>query len=114
MGRTCNDMWQDILQDELQSHDNETVYEAITACGHIQLQDCVQEIGELTLSEDSEIQLAAIWALGEIGGKRSFEILSRLSETIEDEAGRDAIDTALDAASFSLSLATLDLEFDDD
>lgn len=114
MGRTCNEIWQGILQDELQSHDNECVYEAITACGNIQLEDCAQEIGELTLSDDPDIQLAAIWALGEIGGKRAFEILSRLSETVDDDAGRDAIDAALDSASFSLSLAALDLEFDED
>ncbi len=114
MGRTCNEIWQDKLQDELHSQDNECVYEAIIACGHIQLQDCVKEIGELTLSDDREIQLAAIWALGEIGGKKSFEMLTSLSETVDDEEGADAIDAALDSASFSLSLARLDLEFEDD
>lgn len=115
MGRTCNEVWQDILLEELDSHDNEYVYEAITACGQIQLKPGVQRIGELTLSEDREIQLAAIWALGEIGGKRAFDILSSLSETVEnDEEGTAAIETALDSASFSLSFAALDLDFDDD
>lgn len=113
MGRTCNKMWQDILQDELENDDNECVYEAITACGQIQLEDGVQRIGELTLSDDREIQLIAIWALGEIGGKRAFEILSSLSETVEDDEGAAAIETALDSASFSLSLASLDFDFDD-
>lgn len=114
MGRTCNEIWQDILLEELGSRDNEYIYEAIMACGQIQLKEGVQRIGELTLSDDREIQLAAIWALGEIGGKQAFNILSGLSETVEnDEEGAAAIETALDAASFSLSFAALDLDFDD-
>ena len=52
MGRTCNQIWRDQLLEELESDNNEYVYEAIRACGHIQVADSVQRIGELALSED--------------------------------------------------------------
>lgn len=113
MGRTCDKSWQDVLLRELNSRDNELVYEAIQACGHIQLEDSVQAIGELILSDDREIRLMSIWALGEIGGKRAFEILSNLADTEEDDEVLDMIDEALDAASFSLSMSALNFGYED-
>ena len=114
MGRSCNRVWREILLDELDSRDNEAVYEAIAACGLIQLEDSVPRIGELALSDDREIQLTAIWALGEIGGKRAFEILSHLDEANEDEEAATVIEEALDTAGFRRSFAALGLGFDED
>ena len=113
MGRSCDKQWRETLLEELAGDDSELVYEAIQACGHIQIEDSLQLIQELALSEDDEIQLMAVWAMGEIGGKRAFDILSRLQETTEDEVLLEAIDEALDAASFSLTMPALDFEFDD-
>lgn len=113
MGRTCDKRWQDVLLSELRGSDNELVYEAVQACGHIQLEDSVQAIGELILSDDREIQLMSIWALGEIGGKRAFEILSNLADTETDDEVLDMIDEALDAASFSLSMSALNFGYED-
>lgn len=114
MGRTCNQIWRDQLLKELENDNNEYVYEAIRACGQIQLADSVPRIGELALSEDQEIQMMAIWSLGEIGGRHAFAILARLEDMIEDENLAAAIDEALDAAGFSLSSASLHLELDDE
>lgn len=113
MGRTCSKVWRDILIGELDSADNELVFEAVTACGQIQLDESVRRVGELVTSDDREIQLAAIWALGEIGGKHAFEILTSLEEIIEDEEAAAVIDEALDAAGFSRSFAALGLDFDE-
>ena len=113
MGRTCDKKWQDVLLRELDSGDSELVYEAIQACGHLQLEDSVQAIGELILSDDREIQLMSIWALGEIGGKTAFEILSNLADTEADDEVLDMIDEALDAASFSLSMSARNFGFED-
>lgn len=114
MGRTCDERWQDILLDELDSSDNEIVYEAVRACGEIQLASSVRQIGELLLGDDREIQMMAIWALGEIGGKQSLDILSTLQENTEDEDILELIDEALDVASFSLTGAMFDFDIDDD
>ena len=114
MGRTCSKVWRDILLDELDSADSEVVFEAVTACGQIQLGESVRRVGELVTSEDREIQLAAIWALGEIGGNHAFEILTSLEETVEDEETAALVDEALDTAGFARSFAALGLDFDED
>lgn len=114
MGRTCNQIWRDQLLNELESDNSEYVYEAIRACGQIQIADSVRRIGEFALSEDQEIQLMAIWSLGEIGGRQAFEILARLEENVADEEVAAVLDEALDAAGFSLSSASLRLELDDE
>ena len=114
MGRTCSTVWREILLEELASRDNEAVYEATSACGQIQLEDSVPRIGELALSDDREIKLSAIWALGEIGGRQAFEILSRLEEVAEDDETATVLEEALDTAGFRKSLAGLDLNFEDE
>lgn len=114
LGRTCNQNWRDQLLNVLDNDDDEHVYEAIRACGHIQVADSVQRIGEFALSEDQDIQMMAIWSLGEIGGRRAFEILTRLQENEADEELAAAIDEALDSAGFSLNSASLRLELDDE
>ena len=114
MGRTCNQIWRDQLLIELESDNNEYVYEAIRACGQIQIEDSVQRIGEFALSEDQEIQLMAIWSLGEIGGRQAFEILARLEEYVADDEVAAAIDEALDGVGFSLNSTSLRLARDDE
>lgn len=114
MGRTCSKVWRDILLEELDSADSEIVYEAVTACGQIQLEESARRVGELATSDDREIQLAAIWALGEIGGNHAFEILTSLEETIEDEETAALVDEALDTAGFARSFTALGLDFDED
>lgn len=114
MGRTCDKIWRDIVLEELQNSDSQILYEAVQACGALQLNESVGAIGDLADCGDREIQLMAIWALGEIGGKRAFDILSDLEENQEDQELLEAIEAASDAASFSLSMASLDLAFDSD
>lgn len=108
MGRTCDAQWQDILIEELANSDSQLVCEALRACGEIQLESSLESISQLAFSDDCEIQLMAVWALGEIGGRRAFEMLSSLAEQIEDEEMEDSIDEALEAASFSLGGPMLD------
>ncbi len=106
MGRTCNPVWGECLLEELDSSDSECVYEAIVACGQLQLKAAVKRIAEFANSDDGEIQLAAIVALGEIGGRRALDILTALADSADDESTADAIDEALDAAAFSFGLTT--------
>lgn len=112
MGRTCDKIWRETVLEELVSSDNQIVYESVQACGALQLQESVRLIEDLISGDDREIQLMAIWALGEIGGKRAFEILCDLEETVEDRDLLAAVEDASDAASFSLNMSSLDLEFD--
>ena len=108
MGRTCDAQWQDILIEELAGSDSQLVCEALRACGEIQLESSLESISQLAFSDDCEIQLMAVWALGEIGGGQAFKMLSSLAEQVEDEEMEDIIDEALEAASFSLGGPMLD------
>lgn len=112
MGRTCDKVWRDAVLEELESSDNQIVYESVQACGALHLEESVRLIGDLIAGDDREILFMAIWALGEIGGKHAFEILSDLEETVEDRAILEAVEDAIDVASFSLSMSSLDFEFD--
>ena len=114
MGRTCSRVWRETLLEELDSPDNEIVFEAVTACGQIQLHESVRRIGELVVNDDREVQLAAIWALGEIGGNHAFEILTSLEETIDDEEAAVVVEEALDTAGFNRTFASLGLDFDEE
>ncbi len=113
MGRTCDKIWRDTVLEELENSDSQILYEAVQACGALQLEESLRVIEALSAGDDQEIQLMAIWALGEIGGKRAFEILCELEESQEDREVLDAVEEAIDAASFSLSMPSLDMEFDD-
>lgn len=112
MGRTCDKVWGDIVLEELESRDNQIIYESVQACGALQLEDSVRLIGDLVNGDDREIQLMAVWALGEIGGKRAFDILCELEETVDDREILAAVEDAVDAASFSLSMSAIDFKFD--
>lgn len=114
MGRTCDEKWEDTLLEELDSDDNEIVYEAVRACGEIGLSSSVRQLGQLLLGDDREIQLMVIWSLGEIGGQQAVDILTVYEENVEDDDLLEATEDALGVASFNLSGAMFDFDVDDE
>ena len=113
MGRSYDERWQDILLEELEHTDNERVFEAVRACGEIQLSASVRQLEDLCDSDDREIQEASIIALGEIGDKQALRILDGLMNTVEDEDLLVMIEEAIDEASFSGTGAMFDFDLDD-
>ena len=114
MGRTCDEKWEDFLLEELDSDDNELIYEAVRACGEIGLSSSVRQLGKLLLDDDREIQLMVIWSLGEIGGQHAVDILTTFEENIDDDDLLDAIEDALGVASFSSTGSMFNFDSDDD
>ncbi len=111
MGRTCDDRWRDTVLREMSSADPELRYEAARAAGEIGLSDAVPLLGRLALENDRETQEAAIWSLGEIGGREAMRILSALAERAQ-EADDDVLIEAVDDAIATASMAGDDLDFD--
>lgn len=102
MGRTCDARWAKIVLEEIENEDAEMRYEAARASGQLELGDAVPKLARLLLDDDREIQLAAVWALGEIGGKESINLLTMLADTAEEEEDEDlleAVEEALGSAS---------------
>ncbi len=99
MGRSADSQWAPQVKQELFSPNPELRYEAARACGELQLSDTVSELEDLTEDVDPEVQEAALWALGQIGGDKAREILQRHCMA-EREATRRAAEAALDELEF--------------
>jgi HEAT repeat protein len=82
------------------------------------LRSAAGELIELLDDADVAIRRAAIWSLGQIGGKRSQEVLGRLLDQADAEEA-PLIEDALDQLAFvegtgDLSLLDLDEEDEED
>jgi len=99
MGRSADERWEEEVKRELFSINPEMRYEAARACGELQLSEAVSMLEELTEDADAEVQQAAIWALGQIGGERAREILEETRRG-DDEALRTAAAEALEVFEF--------------
>lgn len=99
MGRSADPRWASQVRQELFSPNPELRYEAARACGELQLSEAVLDLEELADDADPEVQEAALWALGQIGGDKARRILERYS-LAEDEATRSAAEAALDEWEF--------------
>ncbi len=99
MGRSADTRWARQVQQELFSPNPELRYEAARACGELQLSEAVRDLEELADDADHEVQEAALWALGQIGGDKAREILEYYC-LAEDEATRSAAEAALDELEF--------------
>lgn len=99
MGRSADTRWEQEVQEQLFSINPEMRYEAARACGELQLSEAVLMLEDLTEDTDAEVQEAAIWALGQIGGDKAREILERYRQG-SDEALRKAAEAALEAFEF--------------
>lgn len=108
MGRSCDDIWTPQILDELSSDDPELRFEAARAAGELELQKALPRLIELAYEDDREIQEAAIWSLGEIGGSTSRKVLSELA-ALADDLGDDELADAVAEAQSMATMAGQDL-----
>ncbi len=94
MGRSADTRWEQEVKQELFSTNPEMRYEAARACGKLQLSEAVSMLEELTEDADVEVQQAAIWALGQVGGDRARQILDYYCR-VSDEVLRSAAEAAV-------------------
>jgi HEAT repeat protein len=99
MGRSADTRWDQEVRQELLSTNPEMRYEAARACGELQLSEAVGMLEELAEDTDAEVQQAAIWALGQVGGDRAREILEHYCH-VGDEALRSAAEAAIEEFEF--------------
>ncbi|MCS7178488.1 MAG: HEAT repeat domain-containing protein [Anaerolineae bacterium] len=94
MGRSADDRWASEVMRELHSPSPQMRYEAARACGELELTDAVPVLLELIEDVDTEVQEAAIWALGQIGGDEARQALDQCRRS-DNEALRGAARDAL-------------------
>mgnify|MGYP000318423137 CR=1 FL=1 len=118
MGRSADPSWRHVLLEELQNENPEFRFEAARACGELELTRAVSRLGRMALSDpDAEVQQAAVWALGTIGGSEARRILEQCCES-DSEALSEAASAALDEIDMSGEATMIRLydedEFDED
>jgi hypothetical protein len=98
MGRSADAHWRGYVRAELQSPEVAMRTEAARACGELEAVSAVQELMHLLVDEAQPVRLAAIFALGRIGGKEAREALRLISaegEQVEAEAADEALEEML-------------------
>ncbi len=76
MGRSADPRWSETVLQELNSPSPEIRFEAARAGGELRIKQAVPALLDLLLDPDREVQEAAIWALGQIGGKHAKQALN--------------------------------------
>jgi HEAT repeat protein len=98
MGRNADERWHTDILVALKDDEPELRYEAARATGEVELREALPRLIELAHEYDYEVKMAAIWALGEIGGSEAQATLERLSAQEDDPVTLEAIEDALNMA----------------
>ena len=116
MGRSVDDQWGEIVLKEMDAHDPEMRFEAARAAGEIEYAPAVNPLIRLIEDVDDDVQRAAVWSLGQIGGDKSRQVLTAILESDAEylhEIAQDALDE-LEFNSGSHPLGMLDFDEDDE
>ena len=95
MGKTQETGWLPAIISELRSASAALRYEAVCACGELGEEDVVHHLIPLLEDDDAQVQMAAVGAVGNIGGplaKRALQRCVRTGDEIIKEAAQDALE----------------------
>jgi hypothetical protein len=113
MGRSADVHWRSYARAELQSPTPAMRAEAARACGELEARNALNDLLQLLEDDSQLVRLAAIFALGRLGGKEAREALRTVSaENSGVEA--EAADEALDEIMFYAESNAISLFSDDD
>jgi HEAT repeat protein len=100
MGRSCNELWLPVVLRELENRAPIMRHAAAFAAGEIACEDAVAPLQRVAIQDpDREVRLAAIRALGEIGGPRASVALKTVMYEGHDD-DRPAIEEAQQELAF--------------
>jgi HEAT repeat protein len=101
MGRSCNENWLPLVIREMANRAPEMRHAAAFAAGEIGDEVAVNQLKRMAvLDPDREVQLAAVHALGEIGGNQAKVALKAILFE-GDEALEDAVQEAMSEIEFN-------------
>jgi HEAT repeat protein len=100
MGRTGDERWARFVIAEMRHPSPLLRAESARAAGELELRSSVPELLELLRDVNPEVQRAAVWSLGQIGGRRAARALERLAQRGDDAPLAAAAEEALDLLAF--------------
>ncbi len=111
MGCSSNPKWGKIVISELENDSSAVRFEAARACGELGIKSAVGRLIRMVNEDaDPEVQGNAVWALGQIGGKKAGDALEQLTQS-SNEAIREAAEEALEELNMFDSAALM-FDFD--
>jgi len=113
MGRSADTRWRAMVRAELSSPDAAMRAEAARACGELEVKAATREIIDLLDDRSAEVRLAAIDALGHLGGQAARDALRQVTAE-GDDAEAAAAELALEEMLFYTETDTVSLYVDDD
>ncbi|HQE18850.1 MAG TPA: HEAT repeat domain-containing protein [Aggregatilineales bacterium] len=116
MGRSGDERWENQVLAALYHPEPELRFEAARAAGELFLTAAVARLIEMLDEDDREIQQAAIWSLGEIGGQEAKRALMDFADKRDlDDDMLEAVEDALNTAALSTGeFVTYIFNMDDD
>jgi HEAT repeat protein len=117
MGRSADVHWRNYVRAELQSPTAAMRREAARAIGELEAKSAVDELLLLLVDEDPEVRLAAIFALGRIGGRDARTALRAITEEgepAEAQAAEEALEEMMFYADEASDVSLFDEDEDDD
>ncbi|TFH35587.1 MAG: hypothetical protein E4G99_06980 [Anaerolineales bacterium] len=115
MGRSANEIWEEAILAELNSHSPELRFEAARAAGELELRSAVLSLIELLEDVNDDVRKSAIWSLGQNGSTAARTALEALKGSLEGEAFAAQVEDALEHIAFLESTPNFLLfDFDDE
>jgi HEAT repeat protein len=96
MGKTGQPQWLSLLFRELQNPSSPVRYEAAHACGELDDEQAAPHLIPLLQDDDTQVQLAAVGALGEVGGplaRRALRRCLKWGDPVLEDAARSALES---------------------
>jgi len=111
MGRSADERWAPQVISMLDSPDLEVQYEAVRAAGELELPSAADKLFALLEDEiePSELRMALIWSLSQIGGEEAKAKLEALMDESQDDDEIALLDNALENMELSSMSSGLDL-----
>ncbi|QYK50812.1 MAG: HEAT repeat domain-containing protein [Anaerolineales bacterium] len=109
MGRSADERWGPQVMQSLADPNTEISREAAKAAGELELSEARPGLFDLLQDEESEVRLAAAWALSQIGGNGIADALEEMIERTEDEDEIDLLESAIENLAFTNEMDELSL-----
>lgn len=117
MGRSADVHWRSYARAELMNPAPAMRAEAARACGELEAKSAATDLLQLLADDEQSVRLAAIFALGRIGGRDARDALRAISdegEAVEAKAAEDALEEMAFYADERNEISLFDDDDDDD